>query len=255
MNKFFDRLVDVCHKLLLNNEPLMNYLKVPRRMTDETIDKYKLGAFPEDLRQLYKLYDLDPKELRKQDIIWNANQSQFKLYPIVIPIYDINGTAIAIGARTLTDDDKRKKMGIPKYRNSSYKKTSYLFGLNHAIDAIRKNNKVFVVEGYFDEIMAHQHGIFNVVATCGTIFSERQLIILSRYTDNICLLFDNDAPGRMSAKKVMERLDNVDEINLTCEFTPNGYKDLDEYLREGGNVNLFKEERTNINNIEIKTLW
>jgi DNA primase len=255
MNKeFFEKLTNVCHKLLLENESLMYYLKVRRGMTDETISTYQLGAFPEDLRHLYKRYDLDPKELRKQNIIWNADQSQFKLYPIVIPVYNLYGQPIAIGCRTLLTDKKRKKMGIPKYRNSVYKKTFNLFGLDRAVGAIREADKVFVVEGYFDAIMAHQKGILNVVATSGTIFSERQLIILSRYTNNICLLFDNDEPGRISVRKVMESR-NVDGINLTCEFTPKGYKDLDEYLRNGGDIGLFREERIDFNDLEINTLW
>ena len=83
---FFEKLTDVCHQLLLNNEGLIHYLKVHRGMTNKTISTYKLGAFPEDLRDLYDEYDVDPVELREQNIVWNADQSQFKLYPVVIPI-------------------------------------------------------------------------------------------------------------------------------------------------------------------------
>lgn len=255
MNKeFFEKLTDVCHKLLLKNDALMYYLKVNRGMTDETISTYKLGAFPEDLRDLYDKYSIDPKELRERNIVWNAEKSQFQLYPIVIPVRDLYGQSIAIGCRTLLSEKKRKKMGIPKYRNSVYKKTFHLFGLDRAVDAIKETNKCFIVEGYFDAIMAHQKGIRNVVATSGTIFSERQLIILSRYARNICLLFDNDEPGRISSRKAMETRD-TDGINLACEFTPKGYKDLDEYLRQGGDVNLFREERIDFNGLEIETLW
>ncbi|KKN37883.1 hypothetical protein LCGC14_0758920 [marine sediment metagenome] len=251
--EFFEKLTNVCHKLLLKNDSLMYYLKVCRGMTDETISTYKLGAFPEDLRDLYK-YNLDPKELRERNIVWNAERSQFQLYPIVIPVRDLHGQTIAIGCRTLLSEKKRKKMGIPKYRNSVYKKTFHLYGLDRAVEAIKEADKCFIVEGYFDAIMAHQKGIRNVVATSGTIFSERQLIILSRYASNISLLFDNDEPGRISAKKAMETRD-TDGINLTCEFTPKGYKDLDEYLRKGGDVNLFREERIDFNGLEIETLW
>ena len=97
----------------------------------------------------------------------------------------------------------------------------------------------------------------NVVATCGTIFHERQLIILSRYTDNICLLFDNDAAGHRSAKNVMSKLRNFDsDISLMCKFTPDGYKDLDEYLRRNSDIShLFGEERIDLNDVEVKTLW
>lgn len=209
----------------------------------DIIRRYKLGAFPKDLRYLYEKYDLDPKQLREHNIIWNASKSQFNHYPIVIPIRNIKGETIAIGCRTLLGDDERKKVGIPKYRNSSYKKTSHLFGMDCAYEAIRTNNRAFVVEGYFDAITAHQKKIHNVVATSGTIFHPRQLALLSRYTDQICLLFDNDEPGRTSAKKVMDRLHYFKGISITCQFTPDDAKDLDEYLRNGGSMDtLIRKE-------------
>lgn len=253
---FYEKLTDVCHHLLLDNQDLMYYLKECRGMTDTTINSYKLGAFPNDLRDLYDRYDMDPVELRERNIVVNAEHSPFKLYPIVIPVRNVSGQSIAIGCRTLLSDEKRKQLGIPKYRNSIYKKTSHLFGLDRAIERIREKDIVFVVEGYFDTITAHQKDVMNIVATCGTIFTERQMMILSRYTKNICLLFDNDDPGRRSAKKVIDKLGNFDAgVNLTCAFTPNGYKDLDEYLRKGGSIDLLNGQETDLNNVEVKTLW
>jgi DNA primase len=199
---------------------------------------------------------MSPEELKKQSIIVNASHSPFKLYPIVIPVRNVSGKSIAIGCRTLVSEEKRKQLGIPKYRNSIYKKTSHLFGLDMSVSDIRKANKVFVVEGYFDAITAHQAGIKNVVATCGTIFSERQLIILSRYTENICLLFDNDDAGRRSAKKVIEKLRYFDDsIKLTCSYTPDGYKDLDEYIKNGGSMDIISNSAPVTATDEIKTLW
>lgn len=240
---FFEKLTDVCHNLLLENPSLMHYLKDCRGMTDGTINTYNLGAFPSDLRDLYNRYDMDPVELREQEIIVNAEYSPFKLYPVVIPVHNVTGKPIAIGCRTLLSSEKLKQLGLPKYRNSSYKKTSHLFGLNHAVDEIRKQDKVFIVEGYFDSITAQQNNVLNVVATCGTIFSERQMVILSRYTKNMCLLFDNDEPGRRNSHRVMEKFNNFDkDVNLTCAFTPDGYKDLDEYLGKGGSVDLIEQQ-------------
>jgi DNA primase len=258
-DKFFGRLSDVCHKLLLKNSTLMFYLQQNRGLNYKIISDYKIGAFPEDLRDLYGKFNLDPIELREKEIIWNAEQSQFKMYPIVIPINDTVGNTIAIGCRTLMSEEKRKQLGMPKYRNSSYKKASYLYGLDKSIDSIRREDIVFVVEGYFDVLSAHQRNFKNVVATCGTIFSERQLIILSRYTSNICLLFDNDAPGQLSAKRVINSLHKFVSdysINIVCKFTPEGYKDIDEYLRKGGDINLFlQRDNINLRNEEIITLW
>lgn len=241
--EFFEKLAEVCHQILLDDRKLLDYLINDRQIQKQNILKYKLGAFPKDLRLLYTEYDMDPKELRDNNIIWNANKSQFTLYPIVIPIRNIRGNTIAIGCRTLLSDDERKKIGIPKYRNSSYKKTSHLFGMDCAFGAIRNKNVAFVVEGYFDTLTAHQNKIYNVVATSGTILHPRQVSILSRYTDQICLLFDNDQPGRISAKKIMDRLRHLNGVNITCRVTPGKSKDLDEYLRNGGNMDtLIRKE-------------
>lgn len=234
---FFERLTNACHKLLPQNRHIYSYLR-SRGISNSTIKEYKLGAFPEDLRDLFTY--VSAKELREKDIVYCADKSPFSKHPIVIPICDSNGHPIAIGCRTVMPEEDRKKIGIPKYRNSKYHKTSYLFGLDHAINSIRKNNKVFVVEGYFDCISAQSRGAKNVVATCGTLFSYRQLIILSRYTDNICILFDNDEPGRKNAELLINKFSNHKSVNISCSFTPDGFKDLDEYLTNGGSFDYFE---------------
>jgi len=233
---FYDKLVDVCHRFLYEDKYILNYIQ-NRGLSEATIKKYKIGSFPKDLRRLFKY--IHPEDLRKNNIVWNADTSPFKKYPVVIPIRDIHGKAIAIGCRTLLSDNERKILGIPKYRNSSYSKTSHLFCLEQSINYIRESNQVFVVEGYFDAISAHQRDIKNVVAACGTAFSNRQLITLSRYTNNICLLFDNDEPGITSSKKILSKLIYKDGLNLECQFTPAEYKDLDEFLVNNGNFDIF----------------
>jgi len=251
MSVFFERLVDVCHNLLLGNDKLLHYLKDKRGLSSETIRSCKLGAFPVDLRVLFQ--HIDPGELKENNIIWAADRSPFQQYPIIIPVRDFMGNTIAIAGRTLLSEQKRKELGIPKYRNSNYTKTAHLYGLDKAKKAIRELNQVYVVEGYFDVITPHQAGIRNVVATCGTIFSLRQLIVLARYTDNVCLLFDNDEAGHMSANRLMQKLGDS-EINLEYRFTPDGFKDLDELLRSGGEFAPFSKE-VDFDNVEVSTLW
>lgn len=254
MSILFERLTEVCHNLLLSNNKLLNYLKLNRKLTDDSIRLNRLGAFPRDLRVLFK--HIHPQDLKKADLIWNADKSPFQYYPIVIPIKDFMGNSIAIGGRSLFSPDKLKHMGLPKYRNSSYSKTSHLFGLDNAKEYIKAQNKVFIVEGYFDVISAHQCGFRNVVATCGTIFSLRQLAILARYTNNICLLFDNDEPGHLNVKRVMGKLESFkNRVNIDYQFTPDGYKDLDEFLKKGGDFKYFGTDCVDLSKAEINTLW
>jgi DNA primase len=236
---FYEKLTNVCHDLLGQNKQLRTYLN-NRGITKQTIDDYKLGAFPSDLRYLYT--KLSAQELLSRGIVYRADKSPFSQYPLVIPIRDASGSPVAIGCRTLLSEEDRKKLGLPKYRNSVYSKSSYLFGLDKAIPAIRKKNRVYVVEGYFDAISAHQAGMGNVVATCGTLFSSRQLTILSRYTDKVCILFDNDEAGKCNAKIVKDKFANNGFVSISCAITPNKYKDLDEYLTQGGSLDYFDLE-------------
>lgn len=242
---FYEKLSGVCHNLLQKNKNVLKYLKEARQLSDETIELYQIGYFPKDLRLLFG--SISAVELKENNIVWNAERSPFKFYPIVIPIRDVRGRPIAIGCRTLLNEERRKDMGIPKYRNSEYEKGLYLFNLDKAVKYIRQENCVYVVEGYFDAIMAYQRGIRNVVATCGTSFTMNQYIILSRYTNNINLLFDNDTPGHRSAEIVMKKLDKFDE-KPTCLFTPENYKDLDEFLRKGGSFSLIGKEQAQVVN-------
>lgn len=244
MSILFRRLADVCNDLLYKHNKIYSYYK-NRNIKASTIKEYNLGVFPKDFRLLFQ--NLNPEELREAGVIWNASEGPFKnkksYHPIVIPIKNANGDTIAIGCRTLMSEDKRKSLGVPKYLNTSYQKGAYVYGLDKAVDAIRKEDQVFVVEGYFDVISCHQAGIKNVVATCGTAFGILQLITLSRYTNNVCLLFDNDAPGHESARRTIRDLSNnpLIAVNLTHRFTPKGYKDIDEYLCHGGDLNFFKK--------------
>lgn len=247
---FFDRLADVCHDLLYYDRGLFEYFK-NRGITAPTIQKYKLGAFPKDLRLLFS--KISAKELRRNHIIFDASKSRFNspcMYPIVIPVRDTYGKTVALCCRTLLSDNERKKIEdstgepTPKYKNTEYKKTQYLFGLDQATEAIREKDIVYVVEGHFDVISAHQAGFKNVVATCGTLFSRYQMIVLSRYTNNICLLFDNDVPGRQNAKRIQKKIKNDDliKVNIKCMFTPDGFKDLDEYIRKANDISFFEED-------------
>lgn len=243
---FYDHLIKALHLNLLHNpkcKKFRKYLIRTRKLSKDTIISYKIGAFSKDLRDLAKQVGWD--DLVDNGIIWNAGEGPFKRHPIVVPINNAYGQPVAIGCRTLLSDSDREKLGIPKYRNSVYAKTSHLFGLDKAINAIREANKAYVVEGYFDVLSAHQSNIKNVVATCGTIFSRRQLIVLSRYAKNIVLLFDNDKPGRLSAKRVSKKIEDIKypDINVSYRFTPDGFKDLDEFILKGGDIEAFGLER------------
>ncbi|UCB47352.1 MAG: DNA primase, partial [Spirochaetota bacterium] len=125
---------------------------------------------------------------------------------IIFPIQDSIGRFVGFGARLLeTENDKG-----PKYINSSenllFHKGKQLYGFYAAEEFIRKEDSVFVVEGYFDVIRMYKEGLKNTVAPLGTALTEEQIALVLRYTRNIYLLFDPDEAGLKAALRSINLL-------------------------------------------------
>lgn len=229
MNNIFSTVANFCHKRLLNNKDALEYLTSDRKLNMEMIKKFEIGLFPYNLGELYDI--ADPKELREAGLIKHASKSMFRMWDLVMPIKDVYGNSIALAGRTRISEQQREKKKIQKYMNSTYDKSCHLFGLNFAKNSILKNNVAYVVEGYFDVIMPHQHGIENVVAVCGAYFTTRHLVLLSRYTEKIVLLFDNEIEAQERAKRIVEKKKRVGIILEAKNPLPDGMKDLDQFLK------------------------
>ncbi|MFA6024514.1 MAG: DNA primase [Candidatus Gracilibacteria bacterium] len=190
-------------------EKVYAYLKA-RGLTKESIQKFQLGFAPEGRDELYR--HLLAKGHEKQDILESSLalardsgaqevSDRFKLR-LMVPIHNAQGEVIAFGGRALKKGDQ------PKYLNSSefalYNKSSVLYNLNRAKNAIREQDFVVVVEGYFDGIASDQAGVENAVATCGTALTEEQLKLIRRYTKKIAFAFDKDAAGQAALLRGVE---------------------------------------------------
>lgn len=111
---------------------------------------------------------------------------------LMFPIFDALGHPVGFGGRAMGDAE-------PKYLNSPetpvFQKGKTLYALNWTKNDIRKDDRVFVVEGYFDAIRLMASGINTVVAPLGTALTPDQAALLARYTKNVYLLYDSDAAG------------------------------------------------------------
>lgn len=251
----FAKVANFCHKNLFKNEEALDYVCYKRKISTEFINNFELGLFPQDLRELFEI--IDPKDLRSHGIIKNASTSTFKVHNLVLPIKDVYGEYIALAGRTLLTESEREKQHVPKYMNSVYKKSHHLFGFNLAKHKILQNNIVYVVEGYFDVIMPHQKGIDNIVATCGSFLSVRHIALLSRYTNNIVVIMDNEPEAQEKARKVVEK-NNYDGINLSYmnPLENSASKDIDEFLRTNSVEEFKKRLRIGEESYaDIKPLW
>ena len=116
-----------------------------------------------------------------------------------------------------------------KYINSPetplFSKSTQLYALDLARDAIAREGGLLVMEGYTDVIMAHQHGIENAVAVLGTALGERHIPLVRRYTDRITLVLDGDEAGKRRSMQILDELLALfveQEINLQFLALPNG---------------------------------
>ena len=224
------RLVEICHANLINCNDCKDYL-ASRGIDKKIIKEYKIGYFPQNLGILTKY--VSKESLIKKSIIKSDNTSDFKDYHyLIIPFMDEYGNAVGISGRSLLSSGDLSYFGVPKYRNSSFNKSNYLFGLNKAIKHIVEKKEVWVVEGYFDQIALYKNGIKNCVALSGTSFTNGHLMKLKRYCNKINFLFDNDDAGRINAERTLKKSYGVDTSMLFYEFSK--YKDVDEFLRNEG---------------------
>jgi DNA primase len=125
-----------------------------------------------------------------------GTQIDFLRNRLTIPIHDARGRVVAFGGRVMGE-------GQPKYLNTRdtplFHKGGTLFGFHRAKGAMKDG--ALVVEGYFDVLQLHQHGIHQVVAPLGTALTEEHLKALGRFTRRVILCFDGDAAGRRAMEK------------------------------------------------------
>lgn len=150
---------------------------------------------------------------------------------IIFPLFSPNGRVIAFAGRILQDREN-----AAKYLNSPeslvYFKGKTLYGLFLTKDDIRKKDKAILVEGYMDLISLYQNGIKNVVAVSGTALTEDQVLLLSRYTKNVVLLFDADTAGIKASMRSIELLLKRD-MEIKIVSLPAG-EDPDSYVNNYG---------------------
>jgi len=148
---------------------------------------------------------------------------------IIFPIYDNLNRCVGFGGRALSSSDEN----VPKYVNTSenqlFHKGRLLYGFSQAEQFIKKEDAVFVVEGYIDVMRMYQEGISNCVAPLGTALTEEQISFISRFTRNIYLTFDPDDAGKNAALRcisLMHRI-GIDPfiINLPSDTDPGDFFD------------------------------
>jgi DNA primase len=206
------------------------------RELDEAVrDQYQLGFAPargEELLEALKGLGVEPDVVQKAGLVTERDDKA--VVPrfrgrLIFPIADVRGRVVGFGGRLLGE-------GEPKYLNSPetpvFHKGTLLYGLDRARGAIRTESLAVLVEGYVDAIRLQSAGFVNAVAPLGTSLTGEQARLLRRYTKQVALAYDADAPGQRSSFR------NADELlrqgaSVSVVTLPAG-EDPDTLVRRGG---------------------
>jgi DNA primase len=150
---------------------------------------------------------------------------------LMVPIRDERGQPVAFTGRTVLEGEPRKYVNTSE--TAAYVKGRVLFGLDLARPGIEERGHAVLMEGQFDVIVAHQHGVGNAIASSGTALTPEQLALLRRFTDEVVLVFDNDRAGRSAAERAVE-LAHQHRVRVRIARLEGDAKDPDEFLRAGG---------------------
>lgn len=148
---------------------------------------------------------------------------------LMFPIIDVRGNVIAFGGRTI-----KKDADTAKYLNSPetliFNKRKNLFGLNLAKKT--KQGYMILVEGNIDVVALHQYGFDNAIASLGTSLTEEQAALLTRYTEQVVLIYDGDQAGQNATKRAIPILEKAGLHVKVLQITD--AKDPDEFLKKFG---------------------
>lgn len=241
-NSQFSRLIEINEKAAIfffrelkktKQKNILEYV-YKRGITDESIKKFGIGyAFgsTELLNFIQKDKKYSKAELLSSGLfVEKEGKIRSKFYKrLMFPIRSSSGKVIAFTGRVLPGND----FG-PKYMNSPetpiYHKASNLYGQYESRQQARKDDLVIICEGTTDVISSHQIGIQNIVAPLGTALTKEQLQKISKLSNNILFLFDNDSAGQ----KALERafiLSQTLSLNTYANSTA-PYKDVDSMILE-----------------------
>jgi DNA primase len=154
---------------------------------------------------------------------------------VMFPVHSLSGKVVAFGGRIMKKDDK-----LAKYVNSPeseiYHKSNELYGIYFAKQAIVKQDRCLLVEGYTDVISMHQSGIENVVASSGTSLTPGQIRLIHRFTENVTIIYDGDPAGIKASIRGIDLL--LEEgLNIKVLLLPDG-DDPDSFARKNNASDL-----------------
>ena len=240
-SSIFNQYIQFYHDELIKNQSYSNvrdYLK-NRLIRKEEVKKFKIGYIEKNPKFFEKLnQDFSTKTLTETGLFYldekkNCYVERFR-GRLIFPINNISGQPIALGGRIIENSDY-----LAKYINSPetifFKKGSNLYNLDVARKLSNKIDHIFLVEGYMDVVGLSKNGIENAVANLGTSLTDKQILILNQFFDDIIICFDGDESGYKAALRAAENSikDLKPEKQISFLFLPDK-EDPDSFVNKNG---------------------
>ena len=240
-SSIYNKYVDFYHNELLKNEKLSNardYLK-NRSLGKDEVKKFRIGFVEKNPSFFDKLKkEFSEKILLESGLFYFDEKKNICLERfrgrLIFPINNISGQPIALGGRIIENLDY-----LAKYINSPettfFKKGSNLYNLDQARKLSNKLDHIFLVEGYMDVIGLSKNTVENVVANLGTSLTDKQILTLNQFFDDIIICFDGDESGYKAALRAAEN--SIKELKpekqISFLFLPNK-EDPDSFVNKNG---------------------
>lgn len=219
-----------------------NYLE-HRSVKSQSLSQWRIGVAENSVIESgikYRGWSIE--DLHKIGVMAKTTSGEYRCPMagrIIFPIEDEQGRVCGFAGRIIGDSKDAKE---PKYINSHeteiFSKKDLLYGLIHAKDEMVREKEAIVVEGYFDAIALHQHGIKNTVATMGTALNEKHATKLAGLAPDLAIAYDPDAAGFKAAGRAAEIA--TKEMRVRRVDLPEGM-DPDEVVRSLGAVRLAQQ--------------
>ena len=231
-----------------------------RGMPKAVLTKFGIGYAPDSWTALVdtlRKKGYTDQELRDSGLVTvsRKNGNLFDRFRdrLMFPIIDVRGNVIGFGGRIMNDKDKN----AAKYLNSPetliFNKRKNLFALNLAKKS--KLGYLILVEGYMDAIALHQYGFDCAVASLGTALTEDGAALLSKYTDQVVLIYDGDTAGQNATKRAIPILEKAGLQVKVLQMRD--AKDPDEFLKKFGadRFKILLEESSNRVEYQLNAIY
>jgi DNA primase len=240
-SSIFNQYIDFYHDELLKNESCSSardYLK-NRSITKDEVKKFKIGYIEKNPNFFEKLKkDYNVETLLETGLFYLDDKK--KIYVerfrgrLIFPINNISGQPIALGGRIIEKSDYLAKY-INSPETSFFKKGSNLYNLDLARKLSNKLDNIYLVEGYMDVVGLSKNGIENAVANLGTSLTDKQILTLNQFFDDIIICFDGDESGYKAALRAAENSikDLKPEKQISFLFLPDK-EDPDSFVNKNG---------------------